>query len=33
MIDIMKLASQDGTLNWEQFRQMITTLLPLNLED
>ena len=34
MIEMMRLASKgNGSLDWTDFRQMITKLVPLNLED
>ena len=33
MIDYMRLAVSSEKLCWEEFYQMITTLLPTNLED
>lgn len=32
MIEYMRLQSDDGTLSWEDFMKMITTLMPMNLE-
>ena len=33
MLEEMRLASVNGKLSWEDFHNMIATLIPMNLED